>query len=169
MVVVFLFAVVVAVAEIDVVEGEDVAAAVLVEFVADFLEFDVPAGDFFALAVYFVEPTVEIVGGLYGVVTGDAPAGAQEGFVGGDIGWNGEAVVAEVVFDDAGLNGGTADIAAGEFELADFGGDSTIFADLVVVGDWYGDGGGKLGALYAPVGGNTGVVLDDGGADASDD
>lgn len=106
--------------EVDVVEREGAAAAVMIGIVAAASE-----GNFAVEAfgeVGFVEPAVKVVGGLDGILAGDV---FREGVVVSvpsvdrvRISRDGETVGAELIFDDALKGAGSAELAHGPFELA---------------------------------------------------
>ena len=109
-----------------------------------------------------MEPAVEVVGGLNGVVAGGVAAGLVDaggpGFGSAGVGWDGETIGAELVLDQALLGGAGGEITHGPLKLTVFG--AAFVLALVPIGDGDGDGfGGAEGGNF-PGGGDAVFVGD---------
>ena len=147
-------------AEIYVIQWEDAGATISVGVVAGAGESDFA---FVALGEFGVmEPAVEVVGGLDGVMAGDVAAGFVDaggpGFGSAGVGGDGETIGAELVLDQALLGGAGGDITHGPLKLAVFG--AAFVLALVPIGDGDGDGFGVAEGGNFPGGGDAVFVGD---------
>lgn len=145
----------VGIGEIDIVERESAFAAVFVSVIASAMKDDftiVLFGKLFAgLVVGFVEPPIEIIGGLDGVITGNV--GCEDVVIGSPsvdvvgISWNRKTVDSELVADDIANNALAIESTSGPFKLTV--GVATIIFALIPISDWNSDGLGvaKRGGL----------------------
>ena len=147
-------------AEVDVIKRENAGAAIGVGVVAGAGE-----GHFALVALGefgIVEPAIEVVGGLDGVVAGDVAASVVDAggtsLGGTGVGGDGKAVGTEAALDEALLGGAGGDIAHGPLELAVLS--AAFVLALIPVGDGDSDGFGVAEGGNFPGGGDAVFVGD---------